>query len=574
MMNPNKENIDRWLFDYSEGNLTPDQEDLLENFLVNNPEIESDLEAWQNAKIVSQPIVFQNKDKLKKRRKLAPFVLVCSIIISGTFGLLFLSNNSSDHREQTTLFKNNISEERTKIEKTKPSDKFINKNTSINNNQKENKNSTQSKDYTSLNKQFQTPTFVENGENIFYSKNISNKSFLALNNTNNSESNLNTLTNLFEQKVSQGDDIDEKTEENDFDSLETTSLSSLKLDKYLFSYDDIDDLSNDDIMLKKSGTLRIMKLINNVEQILEKDLGLSNIPDHTYALPEYSNIDALFSNIGSTSQVRFQSISSARWMENLEQRKFAQQISLDGYSRNAQSGFGLQVNYDYFANGSIQNWNTNLLFSPKIAISKSISFEPALRFKIGNKIISENRIQNHSLVAYESNEIQQFNFDSSIAIGNKLWYRDLDFGFTLNTPYFYIGGQIINVLRHQNNIYSNYVNQDMRVSNVYNAIIGTQYLSRNEKIQFSPYCFFESRNKHNRIFGGFSLKMNKIMIGGSYGTGKTTTGTIGLTTRNFSLLAQSSFGHTIAINTPSFIHQLTIRFNSTMNKKSRRYITF
>lgn len=306
--------------------------------------------------------------------------------------------------------------------------------------------------------------------------------------------------------------------------------------------------------------------------MLDKDLGLSNIPDHTYAIPEYSNVDVLFSNIGATSQFRFQSTTTGRWMEDLNQRKFSQQITMDGYSRGAQSGFGLQANYDYFANGSIQNWNTCLLFSPKIALSRSISFEPALRFKLGNKIINEDRIENLSLVNFESQTTNQFNFDSTLAIGSKLWYRDLDLGFTINTPYFYLGGQVSNILRHQNNIYSNYENMDLRAQNVYNAIIGTQYISRNQQIQFSPYCFYEHINS-NRLFAGFSLKLYKVMLGGSYGTGNIASGTLGLSFKNFALFAQSSYGYAEAIAKSSFTHQLTIRFNSNVDKKSRRYIT-
>jgi hypothetical protein len=356
-------------------------------------------------------------------------------------------------------------------------------------------------------------------------------------------------------------------------NLKTIPLSSLQLDYYQIRNEELQTFENNEINENGGLTIGHLNLINKIEQVLEKDLGLSNIPDHTYTLPEYSNIDVLFSNIGATSQLRFQSVTAARWIESETQRKFTQQITLDGYARGAQSGFGLQANYDYFANGSIQNWNACLLFSPKIALSKSISFEPALRFKIGNKILSKDRIENHSNINYESFETQKFNFDSSLAIGNTLWYRDLDLGFTINTPYFYLGGQVTNILRHNNNIYSNYENMDMRVSNVYNAIFGTQYISRNQKIQFSPYCFYENRNLQNRFFGGFSLKLNKLMLGGSYGSGKTTSATLGLSTKNFSLFAQTSYGNSIALNSKSFTHQLTLRFNSNVDKKSRRYIT-
>lgn len=572
MMHLDRENIDRWLFDYTEGNLTNEQEELLEKFLLNNPDLENDLEAWQNATVSSPTFEYKNKEDLKRKRKILPFFLVGSFILTGIILPMFLKDNGYD--ENLKISKKNLSQNEKVAEENR---------SSLQNalNHYSNKGITP----LQMDKSEENKIKPASSKKYFNELTLSNKAIPEISEFNgiqfsqhNAKQNINdSHKQNLNEPTNRNNKISEvnfsNLEENSIVTLAKTPLNSLKVDKYLLNYDETNDQITSESNSSSLGNLGLKKLLNNVENFVEKDLGLSNIPDHTYALPEYSNIDVLFSNIGATSQVRFQSISSARWLESSEQRKFAQQIAFDGYSRNAQSGFGLQVNYDYFGNGSIQNWNTNLLFSPKIALSKSVSFEPALRFKLGNKIISENRIKNHSFIAYESNEIQQFNFDSSLAIGNKLWYRDLDLGFTINTPYFYFGGQVINILRHQNNIYSNYVNQDMRANNLFNLILGTQYLSRNEKIQFSPYCFYEKSVSQQKVFGGFSLKINKLMIGGSYGTGKITTGTIGLSTRNFALLAQSSYGNSIALNASSFMHQLTIRINSTMNKKSRRYIT-
>ena len=63
------------------------------------------------------------------------------------------------------------------------------------------------------------------------------------------------------------------------------------------------------------------------------------------------------------------------------------------------------------------------------------------------------------------------------------------------------------------------------------------------------------------------------MLGGSYGTGNVTTGTLGLSLTNLAIYAQSTYGFAPAISKNSFTHQLTIRFNSNVDKKSRRYIT-
>jgi hypothetical protein len=578
MISPNRENIDRWLFDYTEGNLSEDQVSVLENYLLNNPDIEVDLDAWEDSKLVVENVSLPNKEKFKRKRKLTPFYFTITLILL-VFGSFWYFSSSSVENNKIVSNINN----QNGVSKPNKNDSKISSNLTF-----DAKSTLKQLTYSKLIKTKQVTnsnastiySFDPNTSNL---KNIAsatafpNSNYKLENNENNSNLRINSNSS---QSKDISNSSDQESEQTNSLNLVLTPLSLKKIDSKTMKinhYQTEEEESNENDAQNDPDGLNLdlgnVKLFQKIEKVLEKDLGLSNIPDHTYAIPEYSNVDVLFSNIGATSQFRFQSTSMGRWIEDAEQRKFSQQITLDGYSRSAQSGFGLQANYDYFANGSIQNWNTCLLFSPKIAVSRKISFEPALRFKIGNKLLNEERIENQSLVNFESQTSNQFNFDSSIAIGSKLWYRDLDLGFTINTPYFYLGGQISNVLRHQNNIYSNFDNLEMRAQNVYNAIIGTQYISRNQQIQFSPYCFYERVNS-NRFFGGFSLKLNKVMIGGSYGTGNIASGTVGLSFRNFALFAQSSYGYVPAIDKKSFTHQLTIRFNSNVDKKSRRYITF
>lgn len=581
MISPNRENIDRWLFDYTEGNLSAEQEAMLENFILNNPDIEVDLDAWESAKLVSEEVNLPNKAKYKKRRVLLPYYLVGMIILLIS-GSVWFSNSNKFNKVQISsnyINKSNIAKEK------KTSESMINSFSASTNNHKSNFSNEQVK--TSFNESsssllnpnnFGIPTetkfHLNNGfDPTTQIQNQSNSILGYEENTTVENSNLNDR-----KKVKFNDLATEEVSEFQKYSLMMLGLNkidskSINLEHYQIRNEELHLGSTQDDHEGMSLDLGKLKLVQKIEKVLEKDLGLSNIPDHSYAIPEYSNVDVLFSNIGATSQIRFQSTSMARWIEDLEQHKFSQQVTLDGYSRGSQSGFGIQANYDYFGNGSIQNWNTCLMFSPKIALSRTVSVEPAMRFKIGNKLLNEDRIENHTAINYESHTQNQFNFDTSLAIGSKLWYRDIDFGLTVNTPYFYLGGQVSNVLRHQNNIYSNFENLDMRAKNVYNAIIGTQYISRNQKIQFSPYCFFERTNS-NRLFAGFNFKLNKVMIGGSFGTGKIGTGVFGLAFKNFAIYAQSSYGYVQAIARNSSTHQLTIRINSNIDKKSRRYITF
>ena len=122
-----------------------------------------------------------------------------------------------------------------------------------------------------------------------------------------------------------------------------------------------------------------------------------------------------------------------------DQSKLTQQITFDTYARGIRSGIGGQVNYDYYADGSIKDWNGALMISPKIALSRNILLEPVAKLKIGNKLLDRDKIDNNSLAIFNSDSPQLFSYDSTLNVGRKLWYRDLDIGFTINTNIFYVG---------------------------------------------------------------------------------------------------------------------------------------
>jgi hypothetical protein len=315
-----------------------------------------------------------------------------------------------------------------------------------------------------------------------------------------------------------------------------------------------------------------IKLFKKIDQLLSKDIGLSNNQSYDYTMPGQSNLDLNFSSVGTTSQTRFQMISSIRSLENPAQFKLNNQLSLDAYSRNMRSGFGIQANYDDFSTGLIRNGNVALIFSPKIALSRKISLEPAVRFKMGTHTLNEQKMVNESSVEYNTGQVNQFQFDPNLAIGRTLWYRDLDAGLTIHTPLFFLSGQITNIFKHNENIFSNN-GETMAASRNVNLITGTQYISRNEKLIFAPYAIYQHSNYQKQLFGGFTFKAGKAQLGLSYGNLNTGSVSFGYVGKNFALIGQSGFGTLASTQQRTYTHQLTLRIHSSVSKKARRYIS-
>ncbi len=544
MITPNFDNIDRWLFDYVEGNLSSEQESLLENYILNHPELEVDLDMWKMSNI-KMSNSFVNDIQIQKKtvnRRVFAIINTIGIIIILLIGRQIHFNDPLNSVSPV------LSENRIKNSKELSID--IQQPERINDNKSSIKKDVKSSSSDYLATEL-PPSFYKKPKK---SIGLMDQEIFQVSESFN-------VNNLLVERLFVNQDLELAKHKTNISIGENSDLSS-----------DAKESRN-----SESNSFRIKdktkEVINKIDHALSKNVALSNYRDHHYLIPQTSSIDANLSSIGSVSQTRFQSISRIRWMES-DQRKLSQQITFDTYARGIRSGVGAQVNYDYYADGSIKDWNGALIVSPKIAISRNILIEPVAKLKIGNKLLDRDKVENNSLAVFNSDSPQLFSYDSSQNVGRKLWYRDLDIGFTLNTNIFYIGAQASNILNHSENIYQNTESTNFRTPTVYSIFAGTQYVSRNEKLSFHPYFYMRSANKNNQYFGGFSLDLDKLYIGAAADFNDQYSGSIGLSLDRFALILQSTKSYIPTLNQHLYTHQLTIRINSDISKKTRRYITF
>jgi len=542
MTSPNFNNIDKWLFDYTEGNLSIKQESMLENYILNHPELEVDLDMWRLSNIKTSTSFVNDIEIAKKTYAINSYYVVNLIGV-----ILILLIGPQDHFESIN-----------KMISSEPFSKAQNVNNStipsIDHNKVVTLIETQDIDdptiqYLSMNSQNNTL--------------LEENSYLAdVSDENNSETRITHVNPL----INHGSDALTLSKlPYNFDLTLNYSNSNLQI------RNESESIAKDDNSL--SIKFKTKQLINKIDKLLSKNVALSNYRDHYYLIPGISSLDANLSSTGSVSQSRFQSVSRMRWF-NTDQHKYTQQLSFDAYARPIRSGIGAQVNYESYADGTIQDWNAALILSPKIALSRNILLEPVAKLKMGNKLLDINKVENNTMAIFNSSSPQMFSYDTSQNIGRKLWYRDIDLGLTLNTNMFYLGIQATNVLAHSEDIYQNNQNETYRTPTAFSMFAGTQYVSRNEKLSFHPYVYFRTINKENDYFAGFSLDLDKIFVGASYDFNNQYSGSLGLSLDRFALIIQSTNSYNPYLNQNLYTHQLTLRFNSDISKKTRRYITF
>ena len=540
MTSPNFENIDLWLFDYTEGNLSVYQKELLEQYILNHPELEIDLDMWNMSK-VSISTDFVDTLELKKKRTSRFSYYATSFI--GVLIILLISKSND-----LNIYNNGL-----------------NKKIQVSNLQhvKNNKISTEIFS-NSASPKLETPikTSTSGASDI-----LNNNKTKILSSTINKD----PINNDF--NATSALQLKSKTMDLALQRMPLQLTELLLQDNVSEALNTTSHTKNQKKNLSLNGLrLKTKTLFNKIDRALSKSIAFSNYRDHFYIIPGVASNNVNLSTTGSVSQSRFISSSRARWL-NSSNEKLSQEFSFDTYLRSIRSGFGAQLNYDTYANGSIQDWNAAIVFSPKIALSRNISIEPAAKLKIGNKLLNSNQINNNSLSLYDQNNPQTFSFDSTQKIGRKLWYRDIDVGFTLNTKVFYLGFQAENILNHIENLYQNEQNNDNRISTTYSALAGTQYMSRNKKVSFHPYVYLRTNTQTTAYYGGFSFDIDKIFVGASYGSSNQYSGSIGLSMDQFALIIQSTRAFQPILNETLYTHQLTLRINSPISKKTRRYIT-
>lgn len=551
MNSPNHENIDQWLFDLIEGNLSESKEQELRIFLLLNPEYEADLEAWEKSRVTFPTIdsemvasfnfgVKEEPEKEKKRR-LGFWLFSATTTVMLIFGFVYLGNsfNATSNKQ---------------AQKQRISNKdFPRMGQTI---QPRNKSSHGSYARANSSNLPHWPNANPLTKKLHHSNNYnSNRAFLepnqgfallakdplTLNRIDSIGLNI-PKSNLIVHTNTQFLGVQETTSKQEIKRRGKITLPSLHLSKN-----------------------------SSLGKYLRKETSSATLKDRVFVIQEKSHLDIAEAFVGNRSQTRFQTMSTARWIGTGNQ-KLSQQVSVDGYSRNLRSGFGVLANYSDFGNNTIQDWNVRLIYSPKVALGRFILIEPSISYVVGQKSINSSKALNQTTFEYQSNQLQQFNYDLNKPIGNALYYRDLNAGVNMNLGPIFVGVNTQNILRHQDNIHTNKFDTIDRAHQQTNLYIGTDFSAKKGKIMFSPML------SHSIVQGtqftqlGASLQLGNLVLGGNYGSNSSVGALLGYQSKNFSIMAQSFKTKPLTSIEPQFVHQLVVRFNTNISRKTRRYL--
>lgn len=571
MSNPSFDNIDKWLFEYTEGNLSSSQETQLKQFLLQNPEFEADLDAWQDAFVDASPVIFPNTDSYTRKPFAwwVPAAAFSTLVISGFLGWMSFPNLNESNILADSAHKSISFELFKNAEKTGTYFEY--------------KKQKYSFDPNFISFQQLNPIYNSNSPFYHPSEFILNQSDFnssfgnfyngisevtplekqSIDQSNESSGNLTSSlgsnkekNNITNQNISSTETAEPVVKDEDQSALNARAMSRTE-NKFSSTYN-------------KSFSSKLKSIARKIVRMTDNPIALSNSKDIYYHTPGMQSLDVNFGSVGSLLTPRLQTITRAQWTGR-DNQQFSNQLSFDTYVKSIRGGIGVQLNHVYYGGGAYQIGQFALMYSPKITVSKNVVLEPAIRFKMGNKTLRNQKMIPGQLVELDRQNARMYNGENIQSKTQELWYKDIGFALMTNTKWFSAGVQIDNVGRHYNNVYNSNGEND-RQGYHFTTTVGTDYVSRTKIFSFSPYIMYQKVENLSEIWGGSIFRYKKLTMGGGFSSHGDYAGSIGIKTNRLMITYAIDNTQSAILNKKLLSQQLTLRLLTNRNRKDYRML--
>jgi len=530
------------MFDYKEGNLSSSEMDYFENFMVENPQLNADIDAWNNSYVPNQETVYPGMANLQKSNKFTGWygwAASVTLLFLVSVGGYFITDGS--HSNLYTLRDIDFNG----IQTPKTVSTF-----------KVNLNHTNS---ATLNQQTASFTNLNSSTNYNNIESGNNNQFTVGSSKNNSEFNPNQTNHQNYKEFLLNEEIN-KIESNSARNKQSYSASyqlnpSFKVGKPKFNVRS----------KSKYGTLgyKIKKVIRKIEKMSGYPVGLTNLKDPDLLIPNSNLLDFNAGFVGGFGAPRLEMRYRNQWLGHQNNLQ-SSIVSFDTYSKSLRGGLGVVLNSNNFNNGAFTDNRISLFYSPKFAVNSKIYFEPSIKMTLGLMTMNTSKISANSALEVERGRVINTFPANDLPIANNLWYKDYGLGFILNTDKFYLGFQADNLAKHKQSVYG----ENITASVAYSAIIGMDYQSRNKKMTLSPFVSYYNNSIQNEIWGGINMKYQSFTFGGSYSNQNEFSTSFGLKFKTFKLIYQYDRTKSYLADELISSHTLGIRIN-TKRKKLR-----
>lgn len=312
-------------------------------------------------------------------------------------------------------------------------------------------------------------------------------------------------------------------------------------------------------------------MMRKIKRMVNQPTALRNTKDPHYHAPMMTGFNANPAMVGTAPGNRIQATSRIQWL-NQSNAQLMNTLSWDGYIYSLRGGIGVDLNYDGYNINSLNNYSVGLTYSPKFSINRDISFEPALRFKMGVVNIDQSSALIGSKIEMNRNNITPLFVNEEKLDASQMWYRDFGLGFMFNTKWFYAGFNADNLGRHNDNYYSSDLTKNHRDNVYYTAVIGTEYEAITRDMSVSAYGLFQNYGDLKEFWLGANFKYRWIQIGAGVNTKADVGASIGLVFNRVTFHYNVDYTESRLLNGKYLSHQVSLGILLKPSRLTAKYL--
>ncbi|MFN3916950.1 MAG: type IX secretion system membrane protein PorP/SprF [Flavobacteriales bacterium] len=479
-----KGNIDKWMFDYFEGNLTTHEKIEFQEFLTKNPQYQQEFDVWADSYNLpaEEPYFTPSYEHLKQDKKGVPFYWygAASVVLLFSLLMLFQYAGTSFYSPRTLSSNHAIFESEDDFIFGTRSTTTLNKNTSSG----------------------------FNTVNVFNTKTTGVKAQHFLGNLSSEILSLIEIQDV--EKISTIEAV-RLVSELETEAGKEQRITRFKSQRFNIAKQKLSPGEQTEQDLAKQNKLQEGSRLKNFFDVLsEKEVAVTNYGDPIFIQSDADMLQINPALAGSQNNNRISYNGRLQWHGN-EQQQLINRISLDA-KLNEKSAYSLQVSATDIANGVIKNTEVAVGYSRFIKLGRNAKF--ALGAKGNLSQISLNKEKLVGLEVLELNRGLLRNTPNNDFNNTTLIYGG-GMGAWLNTKYFHIGTSISSVsstgLYAGNDISKQFLNQTY----IYSVQAGTDFKKSSEsKLIISPSVVANFVGDYNELWMASVVRYG-VLVGGA-----------------------------------------------------------
>lgn len=263
----------------------------------------------------------------------------------------------------------------------------------------------------------------------------------------------------------------------------------------------------------------------------ENSLGLFNTRDHQLLHP--GNLaTAEYAAFAATSVSPSLSLNYRNQWSSAGHGSQSGKMVFTQYSKKMKSAWGIGFSSSLASQGLHSIHAGSLYFSPKIRINKNFQIEPGISATYYQNAVSRDPLSNWGMIEpvrgiygypLSGNGIRRVNQGLDISIST-----------LVNTKYFYFAGGIDHILHPALNVYNGEIPVSVSTPMRFKLVAGTDFKRFHEsKILFSPQMSINLQGEVKELWAGTMARINWLTMGAAASQNGQFMGTLGVHSRNF-----------------------------------------